>query len=194
MALTESNMLELGSTCPTFSLPNIDGTTISSTDMTGKPLLVMFICNHCPYVKHVAPELARLGKDYNDREIEIVAIQSNDIVEYPDDGPEKMKAESAERGYTFPYLLDETQEVAKAFKAACTPDFFLFDGQHKLVYRGQIDSTRLTRIESGVYDSPEPPNGKDLRAAIDTVLSGQTPSPNGQVPSVGCNIKWKPTS
>ena len=192
MVLTESNMLELGSPCPSFSLPNIDGSAISLSDMTGKPLLVMFICNHCPYVKHVAPELARLGKDYSELELEIVAIQSNDIVEYPDDGPEQMKTESAERGYTFPYLLDEAQEVAAAFNAACTPDFFLFDRQHRLVYRGQLDSSRPIRIKSGVYDSTtDAANGKDLRAAIDTVLKGETPDPKSQIPSAGCNIKWK---
>ena len=192
MVLTESNMFELGSPCPSFALPNVDGTTVSLADMAGKPLVVMFICNHCPYVKHIAPELAKLGKDYAEREIEIVAIQSNDIVEYPDDGPEQMKAESAERGYTFPYLLDETQEVAKSFNAACTPDFFLFDASHKLVYRGQLDSSRPVRIESGVYDSDaDPANGSDLRAAMDTVLGGETPDPESQIPSAGCNIKWK---
>ena len=191
MVLTESNMLELGSACPTFALPNVDGTTVSLSDLVGKPLVVMFICNHCPYVKHIAAELARLGKDYADREIEIVAIQSNDIVEYPDDGPEQMKAESAERGYTFPYLLDESQEVAKSFNAACTPDFFLFDAGHKLVYRGQLDSTRPVRIESGVYDSSNAANGSDLRAAMETVLKGETPDPDSQIPSAGCNIKWK---
>ena len=192
MVLTESNMLELGSPCPSFSLPNIDGSAISLSDMTGKPLLVMFICNHCPYVKHIAEELARLGRDYAEKDIGIVAIQSNNVEEYPDDSPELMKKESADRGYSFPYLHDESQSVAISFTAACTPDLFLFDADHKLAYRGRLDETRPKRIESGVYDSTgNESDGKEIRAAIDAVLSGGKPS-DQQLPAMGCNIKWKP--
>jgi len=194
MAAASSTMQDLGGSAYSFELPDTtsNNALVSLSHYVDKPLLLMFICNHCPYVKHVAAELARLGMDYGDRKIGIVAIQSNDIVQYPADGPEEMKAEASERGYTFPYLLDETQEVAASFNAACTPDFFLFDAQHKLAYRGQLDSTRPVRIKSGVYDSSaDAANGSDLRAAIDTVLNGETPSPEGQVPSVGCNIKWK---
>jgi peroxiredoxin len=192
MALTESNMLSLGSDMPTFSLPNVDGAMVSESDFAGKPLVVMFICNHCPYVKHVAPELARLGRDFADKDIGIVAIQSNDIESYPDDSPEKMQEEIEARGYLFPYLFDETQNVAVGFTAACTPDFFLFDKEHKLAYRGRLDDTRPTRIKSGVYVSTDnEPTGKDLRSAIEAVLSGETPS-DVQLPSMGCNIKWKP--
>lgn len=192
MALTESNMLKLESELPEFSLPNIDGSTVASGDFLGKPLLVMFICNHCPYVKHVAPELVRLAKDYQDKGINMVAIQSNDVENYPDDSPEKMKTEAQERGYTFPYLYDESQNVAVRFTAACTPDFFLFNRDHKLVYRGRLDETRPTRVESGVYvSSGIEPNGCDLRAAIEAVLAGENPHEK-QLPSMGCNIKWKP--
>ncbi len=192
MALTESNMLKLGSLLPEFCLPNIDGKNVSSADFVGRPLLVMFICNHCPYVKHVAPELARLGKDYQDKSIGIVAIQSNDIEHYADDAPEKMVEEVQMRGYAFPYLFDETQNVAVRFTAACTPDFFLFNSDHKLVYRGRLDETRPERIESGVYDSSRhEAHGKDLRDAIEAVLAGETPDEH-QLPSMGCNIKWKP--
>lgn len=151
----------------------------------------MFICNHCPYVKHIAEELARLGKDYSDKPIGLVAFQSNNVSEYPDDSPEKMKEEVALRGYTFPYLHDESQQIALAYTAACTPDFFLFDSEHKLAYRGRLDETRPTRIRSGVYDSTgNEADGKELRAAIDAVLNGQAPDGN-QLPSLGCNIKWK---
>ena len=192
MALTESTMMKLGSLAPEFSLPNIDGKQISNSDYANQALLVMFICNHCPYVKHIAEELARLGNDYANKEIGIVAIQSNNVSEYPDDSPEKMKEEVANRGYTFPYLHDETQQVALAFTAACTPDLFLFDADHKLAYRGRLDETRPTRIESGVYDSKgNEADGKELRAAIDAVLSGQSPDEK-QFPAMGCNIKWKP--
>lgn len=190
MALTPSSMLALGTTAPDFALTDTQGNTVKPGDYLGKPLLIMFICNHCPYVKHVAPELARLGKDYAEQ-VGIVAIQSNDIIAYPDDGPEQMKAEAQERGYTFPYVLDEDQSVAKAYDAACTPDFFLFDASHALAYRGQLDATRAHRIASGQYDdSKGKADGKDLRHAIDLVLAGK-PAPTEQFPSLGCNIKWK---
>lgn len=192
MALTESTMLKLGSVAPDFVLPDTTGRMVSRNEFVGQPLLVMFICNHCPYVKHVAPELARLGFDYAGKKIGLVAIQSNDVNEYPDDSPEMMRKESADRGYNFPYLHDETQQVALAFTAACTPDFFLFDSDHQLVYRGRLDETRPTRIRSGVYDSMgNEPNGNELRAAIDATLAGGKPDP-GQFPAMGCNIKWKP--
>jgi thiol-disulfide isomerase/thioredoxin len=193
MALTESTMLPLGSPAPEFELSNVfDHTIVRRSDFTGRPLLVMFICNHCPYVKHVAPEMARIGRDYQNSPLGIVAIQSNDIESYPDDAPDKMKIEAEEQGYDFPYLFDETQNVAVKFTAACTPDFFLFDADHKLAYRGRLDETRPTRIESGVYDSTHnEPHGRELRAAIDAVLAGESPSET-QLPSMGCNLKWKP--
>ena len=194
MALTPSTMLALGTPAPDFARHDTDGIPVSRDNYTDHPLLVMFICNHCPYVKHVAPELARLGKDYglaSGGNLGIVAIQSNDIEAYPDDGPEKMKEEVALRGYTFPYVLDEDQSVAKAYSAACTPDFFLFDAEHKLVYRGQLDSTRPHRIASGQYDERNgAANGEDLRKAIDQVMAGEAVTVE-QVPSMGCNIKWK---
>jgi thiol-disulfide isomerase/thioredoxin len=191
MALTESTMMSLTTEAPDFSLPNVDGASVSKNDFADKPLLVMFICNHCPYVKHIAAELARLGNDYRDR-VGIVAIQSNDVAAYPDDSPEKMISEVQDRGYSFPYLFDADQQVAKSYTAACTPDFFLFDASHKLVYRGRLDETRPKRIESGVYDSTgNEPTGDELRSAIDGVLAGGTVSEK-QYPSIGCNIKWKP--
>lgn len=191
MAQTASTMLALGTAAPDFSLPDTDGSTVSLSDFSGSPLLVMFICNHCPFVHHVAPELVRLANDYGEK-IGIVAIQSNDIENYPDDAPGKMKEERAKRGYTFPYLFDADQSVAKAYTAACTPDFFLFDAEHKLVYRGQLDDTRPHRISSGHYDDRNgAADGKDLRAALDAVLSGAKVSVD-QMPSIGCNIKWKP--
>ena len=175
-------MLSLGTALPQFSLTNVvSGNTVLSTDFSQKPLLVMFICRHCPYVKHVQNELAKLGKDYAGK-IGIVAISSNDIAAYPEDAPESLKQQSEEVGFSFPYLYDETQEVAKAFTAACTPDLFLFDSDGKLVYRGQLDDSRP--------DSGIPVTGQDLRAAIDALLSGQPVSPD-QKPSLGCGIKWK---
>ena len=190
MALTPSTMLELGTEAPDFALPDTDGNTIKKENFRG-PLLVMFICNHCPFVKHVAPELARIGHDYGDK-VGIVAIMSNDVENYPDDAPDKMNAEKEARGYPFPYLYDQSQAVAQAYTAACTPDFFLFDADHKLVYRGQLDDTRPHRISSGNYDARDgEANGRDLRAALDAVLAGKTPSAQ-QKPSMGCNIKWKP--
>jgi peroxiredoxin len=183
MVKTASTMLPLGTRAPEFSLPNVDGAIVSLRDFSQAPaLLVMFLCNHCPYVKHVAPELARLARDYQARGVAVVAINSNDAEGYPEDSPVKMVAEARERGYIFPYLYDETQEVAQAYRAACTPDFFLFDQDRRLVYRGQLDSSRPG---SGV-----PVTGRDLRAALDAVLAGQA-VPETQLPSLGCNIKWK---
>lgn len=177
-------MLALGTKLPPFSLPDVvSGRTVSDTDFSGvQGLLVMFICRHCPYVKHVQHELSRLGEDYSESGIRIVAISSNDAVSHPDDAPDGLRAQASELGFKFPYLYDESQEVARALQAACTPDFFLFDGSHKLVYRGQLDSSRPN---SGI-----PVTGKDLRGAMDALLNG-TPIPEHQVPSLGCNIKWK---
>ena len=184
MARTASTMMPLGTTLPIFSLPGVDDRFVSSTDFAAAPaLLVAFICNHCPFVKHIATELAKLGNDYQRRGVAIVAISSNDATAFPDDGPAKMVDEARLRGYTFPYLYDETQQVATAYKAACTPDFFLFDNNHKLVYRGQLDDSRP--------DNGLPVTGKDLRAALDAVLADRPVSPE-QRASIGCNIKWKP--
>ncbi len=183
MVRTASTMMPLGTEAPDFKLPNIDGKLVSRSDFAGSPaLLVMFICNHCPFVKHIAAGLAKLGADYQPRGVAIVGINSNDTITYPDDAPDKMVAEAKARGYTFPYLYDDSQAVAKAYRAACTPDFFLFDKSHKLVYRGQLDSSRP--------DSGIPVTGVDLRAALDALLAGK-PLPVEQKPSIGCNIKWK---
>ncbi len=185
MALTESTMLELGHPLPEFSLPDVvSGKTISPADFQdSEALLVMFICVHCPYVIHVREELARIGRDYADKPLGIVAISSNYVGTHPQDAPENLKRMAGELGFNFPYCYDESQEVAKAFTAACTPDFFLFDENRKLVYRGQLDDSRPG---NGI-----PVTGKDLRAAIDAVLEGKPVDPN-QKPSMGCNIKWKP--
>jgi thiol-disulfide isomerase/thioredoxin len=185
MVKTASTMLPLGTRAPNFSLKNaVDGKTVSLADCSGKPgLLVMFICNHCPFVKHLQQALAEFGKEYQAKGLAIVAINSNDVASHPDDSPEKMKAEALAAGYPFPYLFDETQDVAKAYKAACTPDFFLFDKHQALVYRGQFDSSRP--------GNNQPITGADLRAAADLVLAGK-PVPADQRPSIGCNIKWKP--
>ena len=193
MVLTPSTMLSLGTEAPDFSLTDTDGKTVSLTDFKdAKALLVMFICNHCPYVIHLADELAKLGRDYQPNGVAIVAISSNDVENYPQDSPEKMKEEKQKRGYPFPYLYDKSQAVAKAYTAACTPDFFLFDQDRKLVYRGQFDETRPNRISSGNYDSgQQPAHGGDLRRALNAVLAGEDVS-DEQVPSMGCNIKWKP--
>ena len=182
MAATESQMLELGTQAPQFSLPDPDG-RLHSLPEGADACLVMFICNHCPYVKHVREELARLGRDYLPRNVAIFAINSNDIAKYPSDGPAQMKVEAAKWGYEFPYLLDEDQAVAKAYKAACTPDFFLFDADRRLAYRGQLDSSRPS--------NDVPVDGRDLRAALEVVLAGHSVDPR-QTPSIGCNIKWKP--
>jgi peroxiredoxin len=184
MARTPSTMLPLGPKAPDFSLINVDGQTVSLADFADAPaLLVMFICNHCPFVKHLAPALAQLAPVYMARNVAVVGINSNDASNYPADSPEQMVHEAEERGYQFPYLYDENQEVAKAYRAACTPDFFLFDGDQRLVYRGQFDDSRP--------DSGIPITGRDLRAALDAVLAGKRPSEE-QRPSIGCNIKWIP--
>ncbi len=184
MALTPSNMLPLGTPAPDFSLPGTDGITYTLRNFAaGKLLLVAFICNHCPFVKHIRAELARLGRDNRDRGVAMVAISSNDIEAFPADGMDKMREEVVTAGYVFPYLLDATQQVAKAYAAACTPDFFLFDGARKLIYRGQLDDSRP--------GNKVPVSGKDLRAALDAALANKG-VPAAQKPSMGCNIKWKP--
>jgi len=177
-------MLPLGTRAPAFSLPNVDGTIVSLDNFEGAPaLLVVFMCNHCPYVKHIADGLAQLAQDYQRKGVAVAGISSNDVSSHPADSPEQMVLEAENRGYTFPYLYDDAQEVAKAYHAACTPDFYLFDQGQRLVYRGQMDSSRP--------DSGIPVTGNDLRSAIDAVLSGNAP-PKEQRPSIGCNIKWKP--
>lgn len=185
MALTPSTMLALGTKAPDFELPEVvSGKPVSLSSFTGKKaLLVMFICRHCPYVQHVKHELARLGKDYASKELGIVAVSSNDAQNYPEDAPASLKEMAQELGFNFPFCHDESQAVAKRYSAACTPDFFLFDNARKLVYRGQLDDSRP--------GNNKPPNGKDLRAAVDAVLSGWSVS-SQQKPSIGCNIKWKP--
>jgi peroxiredoxin len=183
MALTPSTMLALGTAAPDFRLPDTSGKMVALGDFKSSPALaVLFICNHCPYVKHIQSGLVKLARDYHPRGGAIVAISSNDVQNYPEDSPAKMAQEAKSAGYTFPYLYDESQAVAKAYQAACTPDIFLFDANRKLVYRGQFDDSRPG---NGV-----PVTGKDLRAALDAVLGGK-PVPARQVPSVGCNIKWK---
>ena len=185
MALTPSTMLALGTKAPAFRLPDVvSGKTISLDTFSGKrALLVMFICRHCPYVVHVREELARIGRDYATRALGIVAISANDASGYPDDAPAHLKAMATELGFTFPFCHDETQETAKAYTAACTPDLFLFDATRMLVYRGQLDESRP--------GNGKPVTGRSLRAAIDAVLAGTPVSPD-QRPSLGCNIKWKP--
>jgi peroxiredoxin len=176
-------MLPLGTHAPDFKLINIDGQLVSLSDFQGKKaLVVIFMCNHCPYVKHVAPELVRVSNDYLAKGVGFVGISSNDSDAYPDDGPEAMKAEAASQGYAFPYLFDADQSVAIAYNAACTPDIFVFDANMKLVYRGQLDDSRPK--------SDRPLTGKDLRAPFDSLLSG-APVSHEQRPSIGCNIKWK---
>jgi len=184
MALTPSTMLPLGTEAPDFALPDVvSGETISLSTFAGrKALLVMFICRHCPYVKHVQDQLAALGREYRERDVGIVAISANDAEKYPDDKPSSLKEMAASLGFTFPYCYDESQQTARAYTAACTPDFFLFDGDRKLVYRGQLDGSRP--------GNDEPVTGHDLRAAIDAVLAGRPVDPD-QAPSIGCNIKWK---
>ena len=183
MARTPSTMVPLGTQAPAFRLPDPSGRIWSIEEFRDAPaLLVAFICNHCPFVKHIRDGLAAFGHDYAARGLAIVAINSNDVAAYPDDRPEKMAEEARRAGYEFPYLFDETQEVARAYDAACTPDFFLYDRERKLVYRGQFDDSRP---ENG-----KPVTGRDLRAACDAVLAGR-PIPADQVASIGCNIKWK---
>ena len=179
-----STMLPLGTDAPGFDLPDIVGDRCRLEDFEAAPgLLVMFICNHCPYVKHVNDKLAELTGEWIDRGLAVVGVSSNDVVNYPDDSPERMAAVAAEVGYRFPYLYDEDQSVAKAYRAACTPDFLLFDGDQRLVYRGQFDGSRPR--------SDEPVSGIDLAAAVESVLAGG-PAPDDQHASMGCNIKWKP--
>jgi peroxiredoxin len=176
-------MLDLGTALPPFRLPRLGGGEVSSDDFADAPaLLVMFICPHCPFMQHIRRELGRFSRDYAPRGLAMVGINANDEAAYPDDGWDGMQAEAADGGYAFPYLKDDTQAVAKAFKAACTPDLFLFDRSRRLVYRGQFDSSRPR--------NNQPVTGADLRAACDAVLAGQTPSPD-QRSSIGCNIKWK---
>src|SRR3954468_12586600 len=183
MALTPSTMLPLGTPLPQFRLPHFEGHDVSSDDFRTAPgLLVAFLCGHCPYVKHMRQEFAAFAKQYRDRGLAIVGIMSNDTTAHPDDGPEGMKDEAAAVGYTFPYLFDASQQVAKAFRAACTPDLFLFDRSGKLVYRGQFDDSRP--------GNGHPVTGADLRAAADAVLGGES-VPAEQKASMGCNIKWK---
>jgi peroxiredoxin len=189
MSRTQSAMVTLGTLAPAFELVDIvTGNAVGRDDVAQdrQGLLVMFICVHCPYVKHVEAELARLGVDYEGR-IGIAAISSNDVEAYPQDGPEEMKAQALRLGFRFPYLFDETQEVARAYEAACTPDLFLFDKEMKLVYRGQLDESRPRR---GDYGNDIPVTGKDLRSAMDDVIEGRRPDPNQRF-AVGCNIKWK---
>ena len=184
MPETPSTMLDLGTTLPSFALPDFNGRTVSDAEFKGaRGLLVAFICKHCPFVKHIRQEFTRFTKEYEAKGLKVVAIASNDVKEFPEDGPEGMKQEAAEAGYAFPYLFDEKQQVAQAFRAACTPDFFLFDGNRRLVYRGQFDGSRPK--------SDVPVTGADLRAAADAVLGGK-PAPTTQRPSMGCNIKWSP--
>ena len=182
MAAVESQMLPLGTKAPAFALPDPDGEVHSLAD-SADAYLVMFICNHCPFVKHIREELARLSRDYARRNVAIYAINSNDITTHPADSPDKMREEAETWGYTFPYLFDADQSVAKAYRAACTPDFFVFDRDRVLVYRGQLDDSRPS--------NDAPVDGRDVRAALDAVLAGE-PVPDDQKPSIGCNIKWTP--
>jgi len=184
MSNTPSNMLPLGTTAPNFNLiDTVSGKMIALNDVKGDvATVVMFICNHCPFVKHVNEQLVKLANDYMDRGIGFVAISSNDVKNYPQDSPELMKKNAEQLGYPFPYLYDETQEVAKAYDAACTPDFYIFDKDLKLVYRGQLDDSRP--------GNDKPITGRDIRNALDALLSGKEVDPN-QIPSMGCNIKWK---
>ncbi|MBI3011441.1 MAG: thioredoxin family protein [Candidatus Omnitrophica bacterium] len=187
MALTPSTMLALGTPAPDFRLPDVvSGNTVSLATFAGKKaLLAMFICRHCPYVQHVKEGLARLGRDYAKKDAGIVAISANDAANYPEDAPDSLKAMAQDEGFAFPFCYDERQETAKAYTAACTPDFFLFGPDRTLVYRGQLDDSRP--------GNGKPVTGRDLRAAIDAVLAGK-PVSQDQKPSIGCNIKWKPTN
>ncbi len=183
MALTPSTMLPLGTIAPDFALPDTEGRRVSLSDFEGSQgYLVMFICNHCPYVKHIREELAKITAQYDKKKLAVIAINSNDADSHPEDSPQKMKIEKEKYHYSFPYLYDETQEVAKKYQAACTPDFFLFDSNQKLVYRGQMDDSRPG---NGIAVT-----GKDLTLAVEAILAGKLPN-SEQKPSVGCNIKWK---
>lgn len=188
MAATESTMLELGVQAPDFSLPNTNLNfpleQVSLTDFKGaKALLVMFVCNHCPYVIHLRSGLIDLANDYADKGLQVVAISSNSADSHPQDGPDAMQAEAQEHGFPYPYLFDASQDVARAYKAACTPDFYLFDSAQKLVYRGRFDGSRPK--------NDIPVTGEDMRRAVDAILAGETPDAE-QIPSMGCNIKWVP--
>ena len=184
MVATHSTMLPLGTKAPPFKLPDAVGKQVSLDDFPDAlALVVVFMCNHCPYVKHISAGLAAVGRDYLPRGVAMVGINSNDVANYPADSPERMAAEAKSAGYIFPYLYDETQKVAKAYRAACTPDLFVFDQDKALAYRGQFDDSRPG---NGI-----PVTGKDLRATLDALLSGRPVSPH-QKPSIGCNIKWKP--
>jgi peroxiredoxin len=184
MVMTASTMLDLGTTAPDFSLPDTQGRVVSLHDFDeAKALLVVFMCNHCPFVRHVLDGLLKLAKEYQRKGVAVVGISSNDVDAFPDDRPERMAELAKQKHFPFPYLYDATQAAAKSYRAACTPDFFLFDGDRRLVYRGQMDDSRPS--------TTVPVNGADLRAAIDAVLQGG-PVPQEQKPSMGCNIKWKP--
>jgi len=199
MSRTESTMVQLGTIAPAFELVDVisgkamsrDDVFSAGIDANKRGLLVMFVCPHCPYVKHLEAELGRIGRDYfgenGEGPIGIAAIMSNDTIEYPQDGPEEMKDQAARNEWNFPYLMDESQEIARAYEAACTPDFFLFDGEMKLVYRGQLDESRPRR---GDFGNDVPVTGKDLRGALDAVVAGKRPDTN-QRSSIGCNIKWR---
>lgn len=182
MVKTASTMLPLGTPAPEFSLLNVDSKTVSLADFAdAKALVVIFMCNHCPFVKHLADALAEFGRECQAKGVAVVGISSNDVANYPDDSPEQMVHEAENRGYTFPYLYDENQSVAKAYKAACTPDFYVFDGDMKLAYRGQFDASRP--------GNEVPVTGEDLRKAVDAIVAGN-PVPEPHMPSIGCNIKW----
>ena len=184
MVATNSTMMPLGTRAPDFALPDVHGVPVSLADFPDAlALVVVFMCNHCPYVKHIRAGLAQLARDYLPRGVRVIGINSNDVVNYPADSPAKMAQEAQSAGYIFPYLYDETQEVAKAYRAACTPDFYVFDRNKALVYRGQFDDSRPG---NGL-----PVTGKDLRGALDALAAGRPVSPQ-QKPSIGCNIKWKP--
>ena len=183
MAATPSQMLPLGTPMPSFSLPDaVSGKTLSASELSGKPAVIAFICNHCPFVQHIRSGLSDFGRYCKEQGAALVAISSNDVASYPQDGPGPMAEEAKRAGYVFPYLFDESQAVAKAFRAACTPDFYVFDASGKLAYRGQFDDSRP--------GNGKPVTGRDLRAAVDALLAGKAPSPDQQ-PSIGCNIKWR---
>lgn len=184
MAFTESNMLPLGTPAPYFELPDtVSGKMLNLDELQSREAtVIMFLCNHCPYVIHVNPEIVRLAKEYSSRGVAFIAISSNDVLKYPEDGPEQMKVVAEKLGYPFPYLYDESQEVARAYDAACTPDFYVFDDDLRLAYRGRLDESRPANNKELT--------GQDLRAALDAVLSGKSPD-TVQYPSAGCNIKWK---
>lgn len=184
MALTPSTMLDLGTRAPDFTLPDARGNPVALAEFAGAPAtVVVFLCNHCPYVRHLKAALAEFAHEYAAREVAVVGINPNDAEAHPEDGPDAMLRDVAEFGYAFPYLIDAAQQVARAYRAACTPDFYVFDADLRLVYRGRFDDSRP--------DNGVPVTGRDLRAAVDTVLAGQAPA-GEQKPSLGCNVKWKP--